>query len=74
MYPPFAKKSLDIEKEIGLFLPCNVIVQELQEKKTTKVAAIDPEQMFKMIRNPQVEPIAKEVKNKLQRVISSLIE
>lgn len=72
--PPFAKKSPDIEREIGLFLPCNIIVQESQEKKTIKVAAIDPEQMFKMIRNPQVEPIAKEVKTKLQRVISSLIE
>ncbi|MFX1284847.1 MAG: DUF302 domain-containing protein [Promethearchaeota archaeon] len=72
--PPFSKRVLDIEREIGLLLPCNIIVQELQKKKTTKVAAIDPERMFKMIGNPQMEPIAKEVKTKLQRVISSLIE
>ncbi|MHA2247224.1 MAG: DUF302 domain-containing protein [Candidatus Hodarchaeales archaeon] len=72
--PPFAKKALDFEREIGLLLPCNVIVQELQENKTTKVAAIDPEKMFKIIGNPAVEPIAKEVKTKLQRVIGSLRE
>lgn len=72
--PPFAKKALDIEREIGLLLPCNVIVQELQEKKQTKVATIDPEKMFEIIGNPQVEPIAKEVKIRLQRVISSLTE
>lgn len=72
--PPFAKKALDFEREIGLLLPCNVIVQELQENKTTKVAAIDPEKMFTIIGNPEVEPIAKEVKTKLQRVIGSLTE
>lgn len=72
--PPFAKKALDFEREIGLLLPCNVIVQELQENKTTKVAAIDPEKMFTIIGNPEVEPIAKMVKVKLQRVIDSLTE
>ncbi len=72
--PKLSKKALDIEREIGLFLPCNVIVQELNEQKETKVAAIDPEKMFKMIDNPLVEPIAKEVKAKLQWVISSLKE
>ncbi|MHA2203432.1 MAG: DUF302 domain-containing protein, partial [Candidatus Hodarchaeales archaeon] len=69
--PPFAKKTLDFEREIGLLLPCNLIVQELEEGKT-KVAAIDPEKMFKMIGNPQIELVAKEVKTKLQRVINSL--
>lgn len=69
--PPFAKKALDIEREIGLLLPCNLIVQELEEGKT-KVAAIDPEMLFKMIGNPQLESVAKEVKIKLQRVINSL--
>ncbi len=72
--PKLSKKALDIEREIGLFLPCNVIVQELKEKKETKVASIDPEKMFKMINNPLIEPIAKEVKTKLQRVIISLTE
>jgi uncharacterized protein (DUF302 family) len=69
--PPFANKALEIEREIGLLLPCNVIVQELGEEKT-KVAAIDPEKMFTIIENPQLELVAKEVKNKLQRVINSL--
>ncbi|UCE12557.1 MAG: DUF302 domain-containing protein [Candidatus Heimdallarchaeota archaeon] len=68
--PPFAKKALELEREIGLLLPCNVIVQELEEG--TKVAAVDPEKMFEMIGNPQVKPIAKEVRTKLQRVIHSI--
>jgi uncharacterized protein (DUF302 family) len=70
--PPFAKKSLDLEREIGLLLPCNVIVQELEGGKKTKVAAIDPEIMFKIIDNAEMEQIALEVKSKLQRVITSL--
>ncbi|MHA2226473.1 MAG: DUF302 domain-containing protein [Candidatus Hodarchaeales archaeon] len=72
--PPFAKKALDIEREIGLLLPCNVIVQEIKAKKITKVAAINPEIMFQIIGNPQVEPVAKEVRTRLQRVINSLTE
>lgn len=69
--PPFAKKALDFEREIGLLLPCNLIVQELEDGKT-KVATIDPEKMFKIIGNSQFELVAKEVKTKLQRVINSL--
>lgn len=69
--PPFANKALAIEREIGLLLPCNVIVQELGEGKI-KIAAIDPEKMFKIIGNPQLELVAKEVKLKLQRFINSL--
>lgn len=70
--PPFAKKALDLEREIGLLLPCNVIIQELEGGKKTKVAAIDPEMMFKIIDNAKMEPIALEVRVKLQRVITSL--
>jgi len=70
--PPFAKKALDFEREIGLLLPCNLIVQEIEEGKKTKVAAINPEKMFQIIENSQLESIATEVKNKLQRVVSSL--
>ncbi|MFX1507904.1 MAG: DUF302 domain-containing protein [Promethearchaeota archaeon] len=70
--PPFANKALEVEREIGLLLPCNVFVQELGEGRT-KVAAIDPEKMFKIIGNPQLESVAKEVKIKLQRVINSLL-
>lgn len=72
--PPFARKALEVEREVGLLLPCNVIVQELEEGTRIKVAAIDPEKMFEMTGNPLVAPIAKEVKTKLQQVIRSLSE
>ncbi|MHA2363700.1 MAG: DUF302 domain-containing protein [Candidatus Hodarchaeales archaeon] len=68
--PPLAKSALDLEREIGLLLPCNVIVQE--QKQGTKVAIIDPVAMFKVIDNPKIKNIAEEVKTKVQRVIESL--
>lgn len=71
--PPFANKVIKIEQEIGLLLPCNVIVQELKEGKT-KAIIIDPEKMFKIIENPQLELIAKEVKINFQQFINSLQE
>lgn len=70
--PALSKRALDIEREIGLLLPCNIIIQELEEGKATKVTAIDPEKMFEMIESPQMEPIVREVKSRLQRVIVSL--
>lgn len=69
--PPFAKKVLDIDRSIGLLLPCNVVVQE-QKDGTTKVSAFNPEAMLVLINNAQIEPIAQEIKHKLQNVINSL--
>ena len=69
--PPFAKKVLDIDRSIGLLLPCNVVVQELKDG-TTKVSAFDPEAMLVLVNNPQIQPIAQEIKHKLQNAIHSL--
>ncbi len=68
--PPIAHKSLQIEEEIGLLLPCNVIVYEKDDK--TKVSMFDPMLMTNIISNEQMEPIAKEVKEKLQRVLAEV--
>lgn len=68
--PPFAHKTLQAEEEIGLLLPCNVIVYE--KNGETHVAAFDPMTMTQIIDNPSVEPIAREVKDRLARVISAL--
>ena len=69
--PPFAHKSLQAEPNIGLFLPCNVIVQDAGNGKT-EVAAIDPLVAMSRVDNPALEPVAKEVQAKLQRVIDNL--
>ena len=69
--PPFAYKSLQAEPNIGLFLPCNVIVQDAGNGKT-EVSAIDPLVAMSRVDNPTLEPVARDVQAKLQRVIENL--
>lgn len=69
--PPFAYQSLQAETEIGLLLPCNVIVYE-DNSGSTVVSAIDPESAMSMIGNPKLKEIAAQVGTKLKAVIESL--
>ena len=69
--PPFAYQTLQAEEEIGLLLPCNVIVYE-NNKGKVKVSIIDPEKMVEQTNNPKLESIAKEVKEKLVKVLNAL--
>ncbi len=69
--PPFAYKALQAERNIGLYLPCNVVVQDAGNGKT-EVAAIDPLITMSRVENPALEPIAQEVRARLQRVIDCL--
>ncbi|MCX7612018.1 MAG: DUF302 domain-containing protein [Ignavibacterium sp.] len=68
--PPFAYKALQSEEELGLLLPCNVIVFEKEDK--TVVSIFDPMVMTEIIKNPAIEEIANEVKTKLQKVLESI--
>lgn len=68
--PPFAFKALEAEKEIGLFLPCNVIVYELGAK--TFVSAVLPTVAMGAIGNPSLSEIAEEVEKKLKKVIDTV--
>lgn len=65
--PEFAYKSLQSEMDIGLLLPCNVIVYEKDNK--TVVSIIKPSIAMQMIKNKDLQSIAKEVEKKLERVI-----
>ncbi len=69
--PPFALKAFNLEIDIGLFLPCNVIVYEKDDGSIT-VSAIDPLVMMSMIDTPGLAELAGEVKEKLQNVIDAL--
>jgi uncharacterized protein (DUF302 family) len=69
--PPLANQALDAEADIGLLLPCNVIVRENTDGKIT-VGFLDPDIMTKLIDNPAVAAVAKEAKARLQRVCDSL--
>jgi uncharacterized protein (DUF302 family) len=68
--PPFAYQALQAEEEIGLLLPCNVLVYEKEGK--TNVAAFDPLTMTAIVDNPGLEPVAREVRARLERVIAAL--
>jgi uncharacterized protein (DUF302 family) len=70
--PRLAHATLQEELEIGLLLPCNVIVYEAPDTHETVVSAVDPERMLSIVDNPGLAPRAAEVKAMLQRVIDSL--
>ena len=69
--PPFAHKALQSEPGVGLLLPCNVIVYE-SENGSTNVAAINAQAMLSIIGRDDIEPIAKEVNDRLKRVIDNM--
>ncbi len=69
--PPFAYKALQAEDKIGLMLPCNVIVQELQGGKV-EVAAIDPVASMAAVDNPELRDVGEQVRAKLKTVIDNL--
>ncbi|MCK5660938.1 MAG: DUF302 domain-containing protein [Methanosarcinales archaeon] len=68
--PPFAKKALDADINIGLLLPCNVIVYK--DGDETVVSAIKPKEMFKVVENKELTAIADEIEDRLKRVIASI--
>ena len=69
--PPFAHKALQAEDKIRTMLPCNVIVQEVEEGGV-EVAAVDPIASMQAIDNPQLQEIAEQVRDRLKSVIESL--
>lgn len=68
--PPFAHKALMAEREIGLLLPCNVIVYEQEGK--TYVSAINPPVAMSVVDNPALADVAMAVTEKLKKVIRNL--
>ncbi len=69
--PPFAHQALSHSLDIGMLLPCNVIVYETDDGKTV-VSAVDPVQTMAAQADPAVRPIAEQVQARLRRVIESL--
>lgn len=65
---PFAHEALKAEDKIGTMLPCNVIVQQLEDGKV-EIAAVNPVASMQAVENDQLNGIAKEIAKKLFRVI-----
>ena len=71
--PPIAYKTLQEEINIGLLLPCNVIVYEADEVEKSVVAAVDAKAMLSVVgNNPTLDAVATEVNEKLKRLVSQL--
>lgn len=69
--PPLADRALHAELEIGLLLPCNVVVYE-REAGTSTVAAMAPLPAMGMIGNPELESVAREADERLRRALERL--
>ncbi len=69
--PPLAYKALSNEENIGVMLPCNVIVQE-KDGGVVQVSAINPMESMKAVANPNLEEVAGTVSQKLANVIANL--
>lgn len=68
--PPLAHRALSTELEIGLLLPCNVIVYA--DEGGSVVAIVDPLSMLGIVENPALEPVAAEARTRLKRVAKTL--
>jgi uncharacterized protein (DUF302 family) len=69
--PPFAYRALQHSLDVGMLMPCNVVVYETDDRRTV-VSAVDPLQTMAAQGDEAIRPIAAEVRQKLQRVIDSL--
>ena len=65
--PPLAYRALSAEPELGVLLPCNVVIY--QQSGETVIAAVDPERMLSIVDNDQLPTVAAEVKARLAGVV-----
>jgi len=69
--PPLAHQAISADPDIGLLLPCNVVVREEADKSIT-IGFMDPIAVLKLTDNPVISEIAREVRGRLERVRDQL--
>ncbi len=69
--PPLAHRAIEADPDIGLLLPCNVVVRQEADGKVT-VAFMDPVAVLRLVEQPGIEELAGEVRGRLERVRDSL--
>lgn len=69
--PPLANKALEADPDIGLLLPCNVVVREDNAGSIT-VAFMDPQAVLKLVDRAEIAALAVEVRSRLERVRDAL--
>jgi uncharacterized protein (DUF302 family) len=68
--PPFAHRALTVDLEVGLLLPCNVVLYE--DGEGTVVQAMDPQAVLGLLPKPEIAGLAVEVRNRLVRALNAL--
>ena len=69
--PPLAHRAIEVDPDIGLLLPCNVVVRE-EDNGIVTVAFMDPEAVLQLVDKPEVQVLGKEVRALLARVCANL--
>ena len=70
--PPLAYQALTEETDIGLLLPCNVVVYAGDEEGTCVVSILDPAQQLAVSGRDDIQPLAEEVRARMERVLAAL--
>jgi uncharacterized protein (DUF302 family) len=71
--PRLAREALGAEPELGALLPCNVVVDETDERTVT-VRAVDPERLLAVAENPALDDVAADVRERFERVLTTVAE
>jgi uncharacterized protein (DUF302 family) len=69
--PPYAHRTLQTDLDVGLLLPCNVIVYETDDKKAY-ISALNPVSALEVIKSEGLRNIANEISEKLKRVVNKV--
>ena len=70
--PTLAHQAITIEPQIGLLLPCNIVVQEISAGDVV-VSIADPRALFAVVDNPRLTPVVDDVERRLRRVMRTLV-
>ena len=68
--PPYAHQALQVEPELGTLLPCNVVVYV--QGGETHVSAVDPVAMLGIVGNPELDPVAAEIRARVERAVEKV--
>ena len=69
--PKFAYQTLQVEENIGLFLPCKVLIKKIDEK-TTEVVMVNPSALMQMLNNDELVTVAEEVTERFKKALEAL--